>query len=344
MAKDDDGGRRRRGLGCGSLLLIFLFLALTGASYWYVKQTGERQRAVQEGVGASVDTVARTLGGGVDSLFRKVQGTGVGHSASQVVSEVGERVIGAGRVLAEKTGRGRETRSRHVYAGVPAATRAFDHRIKVLENRGYAAGYCEDWRAPAWVSYRLFAMEGALPPASRSAFRVDERTMARVGPEDYEGSGYERGQLASGYAVRACYGDEAYAETFLMSGVVPQKPDMNRRVWRRLESRIADVYRPHLEELWVVAGPVYWEGFQRLESGVQVPNGCFLIVVDEEDGVPRMLGFVVDQSATGRERLQEFLSSVDEIERLTGLDFFPELDDAVEAQAEALEPKLWSVN
>ena len=51
-------------------------------------------------------------------------------------------------------------------------------------------------------------------------------------------------------------------------------------------------------------------------------------------GEPKALGFLY-QNADGEQEIDQCLRSVDEIELLTGIDFFPALDDRVEQRVEA---------
>ncbi len=119
-----------------------------------------------------------------------------------------------------------------------------------------------------------------------------------------------------------------------MSNIIPQDPDLNRRVWEHLEETEIRDYAQRFGQVWVVDGPVF-QGTQTLNTGIAVPTACFKILVQESDGTPQMLAFIIPQTVTGNESPAEFLSSVDEIEKETGLDFFADLPDTLENQLEA---------
>ena len=72
------------------------------------------------------------------------------------------------------------------------------------------------------------------------------------------------------------------------------------------------------------------------KRAVEIPDSCYKIMVDELNGAPRILAFIIPQTAIKEAQLVEFLTSVDEIEQLTGFDFFWKLDDVLE---ECLESK-----
>jgi len=229
-----------------------------------------------------------------------------------------------------------------LYGGRPRPD-GFPHPVRVLGNRGYTVGYSDVLENPVWAAYRVRDRDGPQPPAERpDRFEVDLRTSARVSPAAYLGSGYDRGHLAPNHAIATRYGEEAQRETFLMSNIVPQRHALNAGPWKELELRVATSYPGRFGEIWVLAGPVFGRGGARLPNGTVVPEAFFMILVDESDSRLRALGVILPQDAGTGTDLNRCLVSIDEIERLTGFDFLPELDDAVEAALEARIPaRVW---
>lgn len=226
-----------------------------------------------------------------------------------------------------------------VYGGVPEAqewsVQTWAHKLR---NDGFLVGYSE-WRAdPLWVSYRLSPIDKRPTPPRPGHFSTDLRTLRRVSHEDYSRSGYDRGHLAPNYAIAQLYGRKGQLDSFEMSNIVPQKPHLNRQLWQRLEEVEADYFARWFGPLWVVTGPVFDEDIRRLNSGVEIPDAFFKIyirppmIASEE---PRMLAFLMPQKVSGKEPLSRFVISVDEVEKRTGLDFFPDLDPGVERRLEA---------
>lgn len=222
----------------------------------------------------------------------------------------------------------------YAYAGSPRPQEVTDS-ILVLTNTGYLVGFSEAKRDPRWVCYRLFRVNSLQAPPRPSGFLTDARTRSRVNQTDYTGSGYDRGHMAPNYAIALCYGVQAQRETFLMSNIIPQDPDLNRRVWEHLEETEIKDYAQRYGQVWVVTGPVF-KGAETLRSGVAVPTACFKILVRESNGQPSTLAFVIPQTVTGNEQPAMFLTSVDEIEKETGLDFFSDLPDDVENRMEGV--------
>lgn len=230
-----------------------------------------------------------------------------------------------------------------VFGGLPVPT---DGRapLRILRNTGYWVGYDETRRSPAWAAYRLPHV--ASPPriAERpDQFVTDTRTLARVSSNDYTGSGFDRGHLAPNFAIARCYGEKAQQETFLMSNIVPQRHALNAGNWKTLETMEAISYPDRFEQVWVLAGPVYAATTTRfLPHGVPVPDAFYKIHVDQREGAVRAQAFLFRHAGTGKEDLQSLLVSIDTIEQLTGLDFFPDLSEEEQRQLEANPtPSVW---
>ena len=230
-----------------------------------------------------------------------------------------------------------EHRGDHVYGGYPVQL----DELTLLENEGYIVGYSEPLRNPRWVAYRIFDVP-VLNSGKRSSFRIDYRTEAKVPARAYSGSGYDRGHMAPNYAIATRYGSDGQRETFLMSNIVPQTPQINRHIWKDLEMRVAKRYGRYFGEVWVITGPVFKEPVKRLSSGVAIPSAYYKIMVDETGGELRAKAFLIESNCPPYTRMKTRLVSIDKIEALTGLDFFPDLSDETQSALESKPAsRLW---
>ena len=147
--------------------------------------------------------------------------------------------------------------------------------------------------------------------------------------------------MAPNYAIAVCYGLQGQLETFLMSNVIPQRPALNRQVWEHLEQTEIKDYAPRFNQIWVIDGPVF-RSHNRLTGGEDVPDACYKIIVKEDGGTPQVLAFLMPQSMRGTESPQQFLTSIDEIEKETGLDFFTAMPDDQQRKLEGETAKgMW---
>ena len=207
---------------------------------------------------------------------------------------------------------------------------------RVLRNEGFLVGWSDVRVNPLWGSYQLYEVEN--PRAGpRPNFQRDWRTLWPVGTDHYAGSGYDRGHMAPNYAIAAVHGTQAQRDTFYMSNMSPQRPDLNRRLWQRLEEVVIDRFVPRFGVVQVITGPVFAErfvdGVSRRVGLVEIPEAFYKIVVVPAEE-PLALAFIMPQQVRGNEPLDDFLVSIDEVELRTGLNFFPRLAEDV---AEVLE-------
>lgn len=225
-----------------------------------------------------------------------------------------------------------------VYGGIPITK----HELTILKNKVYYSAYSEKRRNPLWVAYRLDLCEKRNKLSRPSGFQTDFRTKAKVDQKTYSKAGYDKGHMCPNSAIASRYGKEAQKETFLMLNICPQKPLLNREVWERLE-RLEDGYANKFDSIYVITGPIFDEHVELLKKTVEIPDSFFKILVDEEKGKMRVLPFIIPQNVTGKEVLNDYLTSVDDIEKKTGLDFFAPLDDEYENKLESYipEPTLW---
>lgn len=274
---------------------------------WYLFQPAERQQEV-----------ARLVANAFDGRKQV--------TAFDVVQDLWQLYYGRDYVAAVAPGD-----RRHVYAGAPRGPAG----VRLLGNEGYVVGYSDALGNPLWAAYRAQDIEPVTAPPRPEQFVLDLRSAARIEPADYAGSGYDRGHLAPNFIIATRYGRRAQEETFLMTNITPQRHSLNSGLWRELEQRIASGYSARFGEIWVVAGPVFGEKPPRLRRRVAVPEACYMILLDESAGRVRTTAYLFPQKAPPDGRLDDYLVTIDEIERRTGLDFFPELPDEAEAALEA---------
>ncbi|WP_444678350.1 DNA/RNA non-specific endonuclease [Halomonas sp. E19] len=242
-------------------------------------------------------------------------------------------LVGSGLWYAQE----QEYRDQLSWMGVPtwdSLTPLTVHRV--LRNDGFLVGWSDVRVNPLWVSYLLHEVEE--PRAGpRPEFRSDWRTLWPIAADSYFGSGYDRGHLAPNYAIAVVHGRQAQEQSFLMSNISPQRPDLNRRLWQRLEEVVIDHFVPRFGVVQVITGPVFPERFIDNVTNrvglVEIPEAFYKIIVVPAEA-PMALAFIMPQEVRGNEPLDAYLVSIDEVEARTGLNFFPRLPDGV---AEVLE-------
>jgi endonuclease G len=231
-------------------------------------------------------------------------------------------------------------RPKMVYMGIPAARGTTPMTwTRVFRNESYMSGYSDLRGNPLWIVYRLKPIPESAPRYKRPRdFSVDWRSLTHITSHDYTRSGYDRGHMAPNSAISRLYGKQAQLETFLMTNIVPQRPDLNQRVWQKLEELEATRYAKRFRELWVYTGPVFDKQITRLKSAwrVEIPDAFYKIYAGvDSGGSVHMLAFLIPQSVRGNEKPERFLTTVDRVEALSGFDFFHDLDDLLEERLES---------
>lgn len=223
----------------------------------------------------------------------------------------------------------------------PAAASAGDRMLpaitsddQVVEHCCYTLSYSEADEQARWVAYML-CRSRADGEVSRTDY-FEEDPDVRTGSatyNDYRRSGYSRGHLMPAADVR--WDETAMRESFLMSNVSPQLSQFNDGVWNRLEGKMR-YWAKAYDTLYIVTGPVL-KGLHGKSIGtvnrVSVPEYFYKAVYCP--ATQQAIAFLVKHEGS-KAPLQSFVVSVDELEQVTGLDFFPELDDALENRIEAV--------
>lgn len=233
---------------------------------------------------------------------------------------------------------------RNTYGGAPRPN-GYGNPLQTLDNPSYSVGYDNEFKNPAWVAFRFREpRNGKFEHIKRpdADWQVDDRTSAAVRGSDYSNSGYDRGHMAPSFGIMKSHGPEAQRDTYKMTNIVPQTPELNRHSWKRLEHDIANDWLKKNKELWMISGPIYGDNPAQLESGVRIPESTYMIVLDEHRGKPRALSFIIPQNVDKKADYRQFLTSVDEVEEKAKIDFFHELDDEEETALESHVPdSIW---
>lgn len=204
---------------------------------------------------------------------------------------------------------------------------------KVIHHTGYAFSYNELHEQANWVAYQLTASETNSVISRSDKFRVDPAVKTGTAEnKDYAASGYDRGHLAP--AADMGWSATTMSESFYYSNMSPQLPTFNRSVWKRAESLVR-TWAATYDSLYIVTGPVLSSGLKSIgRNKVSVPNYYYKVILDNKKGQRKSIAFII-RNESSEEPLQQFVVSVDKVENMTGIDFFPLLPDDLENKLES---------
>ncbi len=222
----------------------------------------------------------------------------------------------------------------------------------LLSKPQYALSYNRDRGTPNWVSWHLDT--SWLGSASRqNDFRPDPSLPAgwyRVQGTDYSNSGFDRGHhTPSGDRTRSVPDNSA---TFLMTNMMPQAPGNNQGPWERLESESRTIAGQG-NELHIIMGGTGQGGTGDLggvtntiaSGNVVVPSLTWKVILIQPVGdndvarvtsATRTLAVIMPNNTAIRpDAWQKYLATVDQVEALTGYDFFSNVPANIQSVIEA---------
>ena len=214
---------------------------------------------------------------------------------------------------------------------------------QIVRHQGYALSYSEAHEQPEWVAYELKKSHLSTTNFKRPYFEIDKTVKTGAAHwRNYKKSGYDRGHLCPAGDRR--YSKAAHDETFLTSNISPQEHDFNAGVWNTLEQKVR-YWASKYNGVFVVTGGVLKGEMKTIgDEKVSVPNQFYKVLIDANSGTTKMIAFLMPHKDSNQP-LYKFVVSVDDIEQLTGIDFFPELEDKLERKLEASRSyKNWSFN
>ncbi len=215
--------------------------------------------------------------------------------------------------------------------------------------------YDEEHEQAKWVAHIIMPDVTTGNAARSNDFREDPKVKSGTAVEkdyfltftdndgniEYDGFGYDRGHLAPSADFR--WSEKALSESYYYSNMSPQRPEFNREGWGQLEAMLRGyMYRNTDSKLYVVSGPVLKKGLPVIERSINkpsIPEKYFKVVLDLEK--ERAVAFIMPNQRLSYPT-QSFAVSIDEVEKETGIDFFHQLPDAIEAKLEKMDdPKPW---
>ena len=203
-----------------------------------------------------------------------------------------------------------------------------------LQHEAYGFVYDEEHEQAKWIAYCLTKKEAAGTIERSDNFEEDPLVSSGTASDhDYAKSGYDRGHLAPAADMR--WSETSMNESFYYSNMSPQIPAFNRGIWKKLEEKVRD-WAVALDSILIVTGPILTPNLPRIGSNqVSVPRYYYKAVVDLKGSNSKAIAFVLP-NAVSKRPLMEFALSINELEKLTNIDFFYQLDDPLENSLESI--------
>ena len=212
---------------------------------------------------------------------------------------------------------------------------------QVVRHTGFSLVYNETYEQASWVAYELTSDETISKFERTNRFLVDPKiSSGSADNADYTGSGYDKGHLAPAGDME--WSAESCAESFYFSNMSPQVPAFNRGIWETLEEFVRNNAVAN-EAVYVVTGPILTSGLPVIgHNQVAVPKYYYKVILDYRDPSKKGIGFILPNQES-HNPIQSYSMSIDEVEKSTGINFFPKLPATEEKQLEGMfDINAWS--
>lgn len=242
------------------------------------------------------------------------------------------------------------------FANVSAQDTSFNANYKPAQVLGnhlisykdyYTVSFSDKHRNPEWVAYTLTPEQRTQSNITRTgSFKKDPQTPNAASNDDYNACGYDRGHLVP--CEDMSFAPDAMEASFFTTNVSPQDPSFNRGIWKSLEDKVRG-WAEKNKKIYVIAGGVLPAElpadtkYVGKNKNIFVPKKFYKVVLIYEGDKKQAIGFVFD-NAKATVPLAKSACSVDAVEQLTGLNFFPTLSPEEDALLEGnFDLKAWGL-
>lgn len=202
-----------------------------------------------------------------------------------------------------------------------------------VDYEGFRLSFNASNHTPNWVAWELLGEETDGASTRTNKFWTDAGVRGCPDTKDYTKSGYDRGHMCP--AADQKWSAEAMEDCFTLANIVPQAHALNAGAWKTLEEKCR-LWAQRDSAIVIIAGPIYEPtDTERIgNAGVRVPGAFFKAIVAPYLDQPRGIAFIYpNMRAPGN--MKDYVVTIDDVEKLTGLDLFYNLPDDIEQKVES---------
>ena len=203
-----------------------------------------------------------------------------------------------------------------------------DRFEQILYRKGYTVSYNFNYKIPNWVAWHLTAdhATGLVKRLSNAWHEDKEVPKPRAQPSDYKGSRWSRGHMCP--AGDNKWDNDAMYDSFLLTNCCPQDANLNSGEWNQIEI-ICRRWAEKFGDIYIVCGPILLNQEHETigSNNIVVPEAFFKVVLSL-NGTPKGIGFI-RRNTDSSNRNDLYVNRIKEVERITGITFFPLLPSDV---------------
>lgn len=235
---------------------------------------------------------------------------------------------------AERTSRQQSSSNSQVWKNLEIPITNPSIKAQQITHLAYTTSWNPNWLEPNWVAYALTKEELKGNAKRESSFSPDPDVIGTSAEhKDYTKSGYSRGHMAPAADMK--WSEQAMHESFYLSNVCPQRSDLNEGPWERLENKVRQLAKAD-GVVYVCCGPIMTKRPKTIgKNRVAVPSKFFKVICRQHGGKWYGVGFIMPNDAPRGGSMYAYACTIDEVERITGHNFFSLLPDNIEKSMEA---------
>lgn len=197
--------------------------------------------------------------------------------------------------------------------------------VQPLCQQAYLVGYDAQAKLPKFVTYELLPNNAIGCVARTNAFVANQYVQNGPRPDDYTGTGYDKGHAAPDGDLS--WDQQVEYESFLMTNMFPQHGSLNRGIWKLLETSVRGWAAQRNQSYTIYVGAIYNTATdKKIGSGVVVPTGYYKIVINNQTKEVAGWGFphVAPYGNLGND-LTKFRMPLSQIQQAAGVQYsFPQ--------------------
>ena len=154
------------------------------------------------------------------------------------------------------------------------------NNVQPLCQQAYLVGYDAQAKLPKFVTYELLPKNALGCVPRTNAFVANQFIQNGPKPDDYTGTGYDKGHAAPDGDLS--WDQQVEYESFLMTNMFPQAGSLNRGIWKLLETSVRGWAVQRNQSYTIYVGGIYSAQDKKIGTGVIVPHAYYKIVINNQ--------------------------------------------------------------
>ncbi len=212
---------------------------------------------------------------------------------------------------------------------------------EIIQYTGFKVSFNAEHHIPNYSTWELTAAETEGRNPRKSDFYQERSVDGCPTLDDYRKSGFDRGHMAPAADMK--WSEQAMDDSHSLANICPQDHSINSGRWSTLE-KLCRQWAVRDSTILIICGPVLSDAMPQTigKNKVSVPRRFFKVVLAPYAEPIRAIGFIMPNNETD-ESLDAMVYSIDEVETITGYDFFAALPDSIECMVEqSANYRLWN--